>query len=129
MINIDRPIAGRRWQRRFDDAQTPEPGPARLVDYDLNLDLRNQPSGEPAVFTVARMAGSGEAEVTGLRFWTSVDDGETWQDVRVRPLGGGRFGAPLPVPVKGQAVSLRVTAKDAGGSGVDQRVIRAHRVR
>ncbi|GGP97753.1 subtilisin family serine protease [Actinomadura coerulea] len=103
--------------------------PLLLVDYDLNLDLRNQPSGEPAVFTVARMAGSGEAAVTGLRFWTSVDDGETWQHVQVRPLGGGRFGAPLPAPVKGQTVSLRVTAKDAGGSGIDQRVIRAYRVR
>ncbi|WP_141579392.1 S8 family serine peptidase [Actinomadura sp. WMMA1423] len=103
--------------------------PLLLVDYDLNLDLRNQPSGEPAVLTVARMAGSGEAEVSGLRFWTSVDDGRTWQGVQVKALGGGRFSAPLPAPVRGQAVSLRVTANDAGGSGVDQRVVRAYRVR
>ncbi|MEU8302331.1 S8 family serine peptidase [Actinomadura sp. NPDC048955] len=103
--------------------------PLLLVDYDLNLDLRNQPSGEPAVFTVARMAGSGGAEVTGLRFWTSADDGGTWRAVQVKALGGGRFSAPLPAPVKGQAVSLRVTANDAGGSGVDQSIIRAYRVR
>ncbi|GGT70640.1 S8 family serine peptidase [Actinomadura citrea] len=103
--------------------------PLLLVDYDLKLDLLNQPSGEPALFTVARMAGSGRAEVTGLRFWTSADDGGTWQAVQARSLGGGRFSAPLPAPVKGQAVSLRVSAKDAGGSGVDQRIIRAYRVR
>ncbi|MFD0539316.1 hypothetical protein ACFQY7_41845 [Actinomadura luteofluorescens] len=103
--------------------------PLLLVDYDLNLDLRNQPSGEPAVLTVARMAGSGGAEVTGLRFWTSADDGGTWRAVQVKALGGGRFSAPLPAPVKGQAVSLRVTANDAGGSGVDQSIIRAYRVR
>ncbi|MES9538039.1 S8 family serine peptidase [Actinomadura sp. NPDC000600] len=103
--------------------------PLLLVDYDLNLDLRNQPSGRPAVLTAARMAGSGKAAITGLRFWTSVDDGATWQEARVKALGGGRFSAPLPAPVEGQAVSLRVSAKDAGGSGVDQRVIRAYRVR
>ncbi|MEU5994018.1 S8 family serine peptidase [Spirillospora sp. NPDC047418] len=105
--------------------------PLLLVDYDLNLDMHNQPAGEPAVFTVARMAGSGgaKAKVTGLRFWTSADDGTTWQAVQVKDLGGGRFSAPLPAPVKGQAVSLRVSARDAGGSGVDQRIIRAYRVR
>lgn len=103
--------------------------PLLLVDYDLNLDLHNQPAGEPAVFTVARMAGSGGAKVTGLRFWTSADDGETWQSVPVKDLSGGRFSAPLPAPVQGQAVSLRVTAQDAGGSGIDQRIIRAYRVR
>ncbi|NDU73226.1 S8 family serine peptidase [Actinomadura sp. DSM 109109] len=103
--------------------------PLLLVDYDLGLDLRNQPAGEPAVLTVARMAGSGRAEVTGLRFWTSADDGATWDAVQVKPLGGGRFSAPLPAPVKGQAVSLRVSAQDAGGSGVEQRIIRAYRVR
>ncbi|MVZ98996.1 S8 family serine peptidase [Actinomadura sp. LD22] len=103
--------------------------PLLLVDYDLGLDLRNQPSGEPAVFSVARVAGAGRAKVTGLRFWTSVDDGATWQAVPVKALGHGRFSAPLPAAVQGQAVSLRVSAGDAGGSGVDQRIIRAYRVR
>ncbi|MFF0520538.1 S8 family serine peptidase [Actinomadura nitritigenes] len=103
--------------------------PLLLVDYDLGLDLRNQPSGEPAVLTVARVAGAPAAKVTGLRFWTSVDDGATWRAVPVKALGGGRFSAPLPAPANGQAVSLRVTAQDAGGSGVDQRIIRAYRVR
>ncbi|MBT2206718.1 S8 family serine peptidase [Actinomadura sp. NEAU-AAG7] len=103
--------------------------PLLLVDYDLKLDLNNQPAGEPAEFTVARMAGSGTAKVTGLEFWTSVDDGGTWQAAQVKPLGGGRFSAPLPAPAKGQAVSLRVSAKDAGGSGIEQRVLRAYRVR
>ncbi|WP_433475837.1 S8 family serine peptidase [Spirillospora sp. CA-142024] len=103
--------------------------PLLLVDYDLGLDLRNQPAGEPAVFTVARVAGSGTAKVTGLRFWTSVDDGKTWQAVQAKALGGGRFSAPLPAPVKGQAMSLRVSAQDAGGSGIDQRILRAYRVR
>ncbi|MEU8343683.1 S8 family serine peptidase [Spirillospora sp. NPDC048832] len=102
--------------------------PLLLVDYDMNLDMRNQPAGEPAVLTVAREAGSGEAKVTGLRFWTSLDDGETWQPADVTDLGGGRYSALLPEPAKGQAVSLRVSAQDAGGSRIDQSIIRAYRV-
>ncbi|MBO2449180.1 S8 family serine peptidase [Actinomadura barringtoniae] len=105
------------------------PVPLLSVDYDLGLDLRNQPSGKPAVFSVARVAGSGTAKVTGLRLWTSVDDGKTWGAVAVKALGGGRFSAPMPAPVKGQYVSVRVAAQDAGGSAIDQRIIRAYLVR
>ena len=74
------------------------------------------------------MAGSGSAKVTGLRFWTSLDDGETWQAATVDPLGGGRVSAPLPEPAEGRAVSIRVKAADAGGSGIDQTIIRAYRI-
>ncbi|MFI0448104.1 S8 family peptidase [Actinomadura sp. 6N118] len=103
--------------------------PLLTVDYDLGLDLRNQPVGKPAVFTVARVKGSGTAKVTGLKFWTSIDDGKTWTPVTVKALGGGRFSAPLPAPVKGQSVSLRVAAGDAGGSTIDQQIIRTYNVR
>ncbi|QFG22710.1 S8 family serine peptidase [Actinomadura sp. WMMB 499] len=97
--------------------------PLLLVDYDLNFDLLNRPTDEPAVFTAARMAGTDPAKVTGLRLWTSLDDGATWTPADVKPLGDGRFSAPLPS--KG-SVSLRVTAEDAGGSAIDQTIIRAY---
>ncbi|MFG1997944.1 S8 family peptidase [Spirillospora sp. NPDC048911] len=103
--------------------------PLLTVDYDLGLDLRNQPVGKPAVFTVARVKGSGTAKVTGLKFWTSIDDGTTWTPVSVKALGGGRFSAPLPAAVKGRSVSLRVAARDAGGSAIDQRIIKTYNVR
>ncbi|MFV2172628.1 S8 family serine peptidase [Actinomadura sp. LOL_016] len=102
--------------------------PLLLVDYDLNFDLMNRPTGEPAEFTVARMAGTDAAKVTGLRFWTSTDDGKTWTATEVKSLGGGRFSAPLPTPAAGRSVSLRVSAEDAGGSGIDQTIIRAYNV-
>ncbi|MEV5829273.1 S8 family serine peptidase [Spirillospora sp. NPDC052242] len=102
--------------------------PLLLVDYDLNFDLMNRPTGEPAVFTVARMAGAEKAKVTGLRFWTSTDDGETWEPAEVTSLGGGEFSAPLPSAAKGRSVSLRVAAEDAGGSAIDQTIIRAYTV-
>ncbi|MFB4314981.1 S8 family serine peptidase [Actinomadura sp. 21ATH] len=108
-------------------------GTARLplltVDHDLGLDLLNRPAGRPATFTVARVEGTGAAPVTGMRLWTSADEGGTWTPVTVRALGGGRYSAPLPVPAEGQGVSLRVEARDAGGSAVDQRIMNAYRTR
>ncbi|GLW66142.1 hypothetical protein Arub01_43860 [Actinomadura rubrobrunea] len=105
------------------------PVPLLTVDYDLGLDLRNQPTGGPATFQVARVAGSGTAKVTGLRLWTSLDDGATWRRAEVTALGGGKFSATLPKAAAGQAVSIRVAAEDAGGSAIDQRIIRAYNVR
>ncbi|GAA2108102.1 hypothetical protein GCM10009780_61740 [Actinomadura alba] len=99
--------------------------PLLLVDYDLALDLHNQPvPGKESVFTVSRYAGS--SKVTSFNLWTSADDGATWTKVEARSLGGGRYAAALPATGN---VSLRVAASDDRGSGIDQRIIRAYRVR
>ncbi|MCP2341891.1 S8 family peptidase [Actinomadura rupiterrae] len=103
--------------------------PLLLVDYDLSLDLRNQPTGAPATFTVARMAGSARATATGLAVERSVDGGKTWHAATVRALGGGKFSAALPKPAAGGSLSLRVTARDSGGSSVRQEIISAYRLR
>jgi len=103
--------------------------PLLTVDYDLGLDLSGRPSGKPAVFTVARVPGTGTAKVTGLKLWTSVDEGKSWRAVSVKALGGGRFSAPMPAVAKGQSMSVRVATQDAGGSAIDQRIIRAYVVR
>ncbi|WP_329519206.1 hypothetical protein [Spirillospora sp. NBC_01491] len=86
----------------------------------------NRPTGAPATFTVARVGGTAPAEVTGLKAWTSLDDGTTFQPVAVAPQGGGRFSATLPKPGAGQKVTLRVSAQDKGGSGLDQTIHRAY---
>jgi hypothetical protein len=64
--------------------------------------------------------------VLGLRLWTSVDGGKTWQAAAVRGLGGGKFAATLPRVPTGQGLSLRVAATDAGGSKIDQTIITAY---
>lgn len=100
--------------------------PLLLVDYALPLSPDNHPDGSTAVFTVARVAGTAQARVTGFRLWTSLDSGHTWQMARVRSLGGGRFSATLPHAASGQAVALRVQATDAGGSGIEQTIMTAY---
>ncbi|WP_165495257.1 S8 family peptidase [Actinomadura roseirufa] len=98
--------------------------PLLLVDYDLGLDLRNQPvPGKEAVFTVSPYTGS--STVRSFQLWTSADDGATWTKTGTRPLGGARFAAVLPASGN---VSLRVAASDDRGSGIDQRIIRAYSV-
>jgi subtilisin family serine protease len=99
--------------------------PLLLVDYRLPLDLFNLPNGDTATFTVSRVAGAPSAKATGLKLWTSLDDGTTWHAADVTGTGG-KYSATLPHAGKGQAMSLRVQATDNGGSKIDQTIIRAY---
>jgi subtilisin family serine protease len=99
--------------------------PLLTVDYKLPLDLLNHPDGDTATFTVARVKGSAAAKATGLKLWTSLDDGTTWQPAAVTGTNG-KYTAKLPKAGKGQGVSLRVQATDNGGGKIDQTIIRAY---
>ncbi|MBV9853232.1 MAG: S8 family serine peptidase [Streptosporangiaceae bacterium] len=101
--------------------------PLLVVNYDLPLGLDNRPDGGTAVLSVTRIAGTPPARVTGLKAWTSTDNGKSWQLAAVHPLGGGRYSFTPPHAAPGQAVSLRVRAADTGGSGIDQTIMTAYR--
>ena len=100
--------------------------PLLLVRYHLPLGLDNHPDGSTAILRVTRVARTPAANVLGLRLWTSVDGGKSWQAAAVRALGGGKFAATLPQVSAGQGVSLHVQASDAGGSKIDQTIITAY---
>lgn len=100
--------------------------PLLLVSYDLPLDLRNHPDGHTATITVASVAGTPAATVTGMRLWTSTDGSRTWQPAPVRSLGSGRYAATLPDAALGQPVGLRVQAADSAGSAIGQTIITAY---
>jgi subtilisin family serine protease len=114
----------------------PAPGateavPLLLVDYDLGkLDGRNRArlGTHPIGLAVHRQHGAPPAPVTGVEVWASYDDGATWVAVPVRRSAGGRLTANVhnPPSLSGGYVSLRVRASDAGGSVVDQTIIRAY---
>jgi subtilisin family serine protease len=99
--------------------------PLLTVDYALPLDLLNHPNGDTATLTVAQVAGSAKATITGLNLWTSLDDGMTWRPANVTGAAG-RYIARLPHAAAGQAVSLRTIAADARGGKIDQTIIRAY---
>ena len=98
------------------------PIPLLTVDYALPLNLLNQPDGDTATFTVARVANAPAAKATGFKLWTSTDDGTTWQPATVKALGHGKYSATLPTG----HVSLRVDARDSGGSRIEQTIIHAY---
>jgi len=57
----------------------------------------------------------------------STDDGATWRALRLRRVGPDRYRAAVPggtLPPAG-ALSLRVTATDAGGNHTEQTILRA----
>lgn len=104
------------------------PLPLLSVDYALPLDTANHPTGAgPALFTVRQAVGVQRQAITSFELSVSVDDGVTWQPVRVSRAGDGTFRAQLPTAAGGRAVSLRVKAQGSAGSAVEQTIIRAYR--
>ncbi|WP_460335703.1 S8 family serine peptidase [Actinoallomurus acanthiterrae] len=121
------PVSGKTsttWTFRSKPGETRVP--LLTVDYALPLDLLNHPDGDTATFTVARVKGSAAAKATGLKLWTSLDDGTTWQPATVTYAGNGKYTGTLPKAGKDQGVSLRVQATDNGGGKIDQTIIRAY---
>ena len=105
--------------------------PLLLVDYDLgDLDLLNRAErGQHTIhFGVHRQAGSGSSPLTNVRLQVSYNDGATWSNESLSNLGGGNYSASLNHPANParQNVSLRIVASDAGGSSINQTIIRAY---
>ena len=63
-----------------------------------------------------------------MRLWVSYNDGATWSNQSLSNLGGGNYSANLNHPANParQNVSLRIQATDAGGSSINQTIIRAY---
>jgi hypothetical protein len=102
--------------------------PLLSVDYALPLDAANHPtSSDSATFTVHQAHAMQPQAITSFELWTSVDDGASWQAVRTERARDGTWQTQLPQAAAGQAISLRVKAQGAGGSGVEQTIIRAYR--
>ena len=107
------------------------PVPLLFIDYDLGeLDLLNKAErGQHGIhFHVARQQGSPPAALTNVRLWASYNDGGTWAQQSLTNLGGGNYSATLNHPANPvrQNVSLRIQATDAGGSSINQTIIRAY---
>ncbi len=108
--------------------------PILSVDYEVATDLRNRAvaDAETAVDLTVRQqegfGGDGPA-ATALKAWASFDDGGTWTKLDVANRGDGRFRARVAHPRLDRTsgyVTLRVQARDAAGSVVDQTVERAY---
>ncbi len=79
--------------------------------------------------TATHQLGSTAPPVNQATVSVSYDDGVTWQPATVRATGHETFEATYRHPAHGQFVSLRVTASDSAGNGLDQTLIRAYRLR
>ncbi|HYY81243.1 MAG TPA: S8 family serine peptidase [Actinomycetes bacterium] len=91
------------------------------------------PAGHAATvdLDIHRLQGAPAGKVVAAHLWFSTDGGAHWTAVALHRLGPGRYRALLParrLPA-GRSVSLRVYARDAGDSRIDQRLLRAFPVR
>ncbi|HEY8475085.1 MAG TPA: S8 family serine peptidase [Natronosporangium sp.] len=112
--------------------------PLLQLDYQLNLDLLNRaPAGARHTFTVTVAPHSTidrgrPVTPTGFRIWYSTDNGETWQQPRVRPAGRGSFEVTITHPPLAETdgyVWLRAEARDGTGNQVEQTIERAYALR
>ena len=107
------------WTFRSAGSQSTDDRPVALLSADYTLP---GPGGGEAAVAVRQMPGTPEQHITRMAVWTSADDGATWTAARIRADGPGR--AIFDWPVTG-VVSLRVSATGAGGSAIEQTIIRA----
>ncbi len=95
------------------------------------LDLANTASRGDRVslhLAATHQIGSQAPPVSHLSAWVSYDDGATWAPTSVRATGHETFEATYRHPASGQYVSLKVSASDDAGNGVQQTLIRAYRL-
>ncbi|MGW2157738.1 S8 family serine peptidase [Nonomuraea sp. NPDC001699] len=112
--------------------------PAVYVSYDLGDSLsagNTVAAGRRHTFELEAYHGPSAAKmpaITGVRLWTSTDDGATWQPADLKKGRDGVYTAGAKYPAhratKG-AVSLKVEAWDAAGNRVRQTTLRAFDLR
>ncbi|MFI5691157.1 S8 family serine peptidase [Kribbella sp. NPDC051586] len=111
------------------------PEPLVYVGFDLGASIgldNTVRSGRPHSFTatayhapsVARMPA-----ISGLRVWTSTDDGGHWIPAKVGRGRQGTYTVTAQYAAGAGAVSLKVQASDAAGSTVEQTTLRAFDLR
>ncbi|MEU4230089.1 S8 family serine peptidase [Nonomuraea sp. NPDC026600] len=76
---------------------------------------------------IERNPGAPAAAVKSIQLQMSVDDGATWQNIRVRAKGPG-WTAQLTNPRTAGFVSLRATSTDTASNSVSQTIHRAYAV-
>jgi hypothetical protein len=117
-------------------SSTPSSGrqllPLLQAEYDVPLDINNRTATNflnTVTFTVGHQPGVNGPEIKTAQAWVSYDDGAKWDQVQVIPLGNGKMLALLLNPKSAagaDAVSLRISATDTDGNGIDQTILRAY---
>ncbi|MFE0803954.1 S8 family serine peptidase [Streptomyces sp. NPDC058812] len=126
----------------FRSAATPEDRwtylPLINLSFDVGTDLAGEVRGGKKLrvgIGAEHVAGApGTGTIGGGKLEVSYDDGETWQQVRLRGGDGEGDGqaswhGTLSVPRDAGHVSLRASARDDRGGSVTQEIVRAVAVR
>ncbi|MFI5757261.1 S8 family serine peptidase [Streptomyces sp. NPDC051569] len=100
--------------------------PLVQLDYATGLDAAGRAKRKADFFITPEVPGAASARdaISSLGLEVSYDDGATWhrQDLKEKK---GTWQAALRAPARSGYVSVRVTARQRGGGGVTQTVIRA----
>lgn len=101
-----------------------QPVPLIFLRYDAGIGLSNTlpaPGVHQVTITTSRLDPTAPA-ITSLQVWTSVDGGKTWAPASTVNHHGSYVASYVVPQVSATdgAVSIKVTAKDAGGNDITQ---------
>ncbi|MGW2050282.1 S8 family serine peptidase [Streptomyces sp. NPDC001858] len=100
--------------------------PLIQLDYAVDTDVAGK-AGRHADLTLTAShlsASAGTAAIRTVGLEVSYDDGATWHTARLRH-SGDNWRTSLDAPRTARFVTLRATARDAGGNSVNQSITRA----
>jgi hypothetical protein len=120
-----------RWT--FSSAATSEQTrlPLLGIRYQPTVDVHNVAERKPLTVLPVVVDPQAGQQLPGLRKLTvqvSGDDGKTWKNAAVAPIGHGRYKAIFATPA-GKNVSLRSHLVDGAGNATDLTVIRSYALR
>ncbi|MGW4463837.1 S8 family serine peptidase [Micromonospora sp. NPDC004704] len=100
------------------------------LDYavDTDVDGKTKRDADLTVTALHLPTAAEPADIRTVTLDVSYDDGVTWHHARLHRTGPG-WRTRLDAPRTARFVTLRATARDAGGNSVDQRITRAFGLR
>ncbi|KUN18409.1 peptidase S8 [Streptomyces antibioticus] len=123
------------WTFRSSLTDKPTALPLLQLDYDVPVDAHNTVTGRGyygVIITTRAQDGAFAPHHTKMRMEISYDDGRTWHTANIRDRGHNTFQATLNRPHHGGGTAyatVRITAQDTAGHGIQQTVQRAWSVR
>lgn len=98
--------------------------------FDLPLDLSDRASASAPLHgsvTLTRQLGSGDAQIQSVHVGVSFDEGAHWLGVTTTGNANNTYALTFPAPPAGAGFAdLRITAKDASGSGLAETIHHAY---
>ncbi|MCA1827269.1 MAG: S53 family peptidase, partial [Myxococcales bacterium] len=101
--------------------------PLLFASYDTHAGADDVVAGDATIdVTLRKQMFFKSVNVTAFTFDVSFDDGASWTAASATPLGDGRFQVTYAQPAGAQFASIKISATDDQGNGLEQTIFHAY---